>query len=195
VQHSRLICSCSGKQKTGRRHVCWRASRNGEHGGCVTTSFCISRRALIVQSFMGDNLMSYLKRLLRVALVLLACISSGVAYAADLPVKAVAPVAAPFFFVSDNRLTYAYQFTGTDPGFANQTAKQVLAFTHFDAWAYGTNFINLELIKSDHADPASPCPIFQPTGCAGATRSADADGRSQLDSHSKSKASISRARI
>jgi hypothetical protein len=91
--------------------------------------------------------------------------------AADMPVKAAKPVVdAPFFIVNDNRLTYAYQFDATSPGFADKTAKQVYAFTHFDIWAYGTNFINLELLKSDHRDPASPCigTIGVPNTCAGA---------------------------
>ena len=94
------------------------------------------------------------------------------ANAADLdvmPVKAKPIIDVPFFFVNDNRLTYAYEFTAADPGFANKTAKQDVAFTHFDAWAYGTNYINLLYIKSDHADPAAPCPVLQPSGCAGAT--------------------------
>ena len=88
---------------------------------------------------------------------------------ADYPVKAVKPVeAAPFFTVNDNRLTYAYMFTGTDPGVAGTTAKQVVAFTHFDAWQYGTNFFNIDLLKSDHNDPSGPCPVTA-TGCAGVT--------------------------
>jgi hypothetical protein len=104
------------------------------------------------------------------AAVFASLMSSGDAFAADLPVKAPAPAAeAPFFFVNDNRLTYAYAFTGSYPGLANQTASQVAAFTHFDAWAYGTNLINLQLIKYDHATPASPCPVLQRTGCSGAT--------------------------
>ncbi|MBR0751562.1 hypothetical protein JQ604_05150 [Bradyrhizobium jicamae] len=107
---------------------------------------------------------------LSAALISIALSISGQARAEDLPAKAPAPIApAPFFSVNDNRITYAYQFTATSPGFANQTAKQVYAFTHFDAWAYGTNLINLGLYKSDHADPASPCPVQRSTGCAGAT--------------------------
>jgi hypothetical protein len=104
------------------------------------------------------------------ALSLLAAASSSSTYAADLspiPVKSKPVAEAPFFLVNDNRLTYAYQFTATSPGTTDKTAKQIYAFTHFDAWAYGTNFINLELAKSDHADPASPCPIIQASGCAG----------------------------
>src|SRR5271154_4343787 len=95
--------------------------------------------------------------------------------AADLPpVKAKAkPVAdVPFFFVNDNLFTYAVQFNATSPGVTAHTVKQVYAYTHFDVWAYGTNFITLSLAKSDHADPANPCgDPFAPatlTGCAGA---------------------------
>jgi hypothetical protein len=130
--------------------------------------------AVVPRSFnrpWGITLMLYRTRSLATTLLSLALLSSGGAYAADLPVKAAAPVAeAPFFFVNDNRLTYAYEFTGSYPGLSNQTVAQTVAFTHFDAWAYGTNLINLQLIKYDHATPASPCPIFQRTGaCAGAT--------------------------
>ncbi|MFG3757118.1 hypothetical protein, partial [Klebsiella pneumoniae] len=52
----------------------------------------------------------------------------------------------------------------------DRTAKQVFAFTHFDVWAYGTNFINLELLKSDSRDPASPClpTVGVANNCAGA---------------------------
>jgi len=107
------------------------------------------------------------------------------ASAADLPVKAVTPVAAtPFFLVNDNRLTYSYIFDGTDPGqftvrpdgsIAGKTPKSVYSFTHFDVWAYGTNFFNVSLFKSGHNDPASPCiapglsAALTPADCAGAT--------------------------
>ena len=117
---------------------------------------------------------------------------TGFASAADLPVKAKAkPIAdAPFFFVIDDRLTYSYIFTAAQPGMFSinpngtvnaKTAKQVYSFTHFDAWAYGTNFITMSLFKSDHNDPAAPCTgsgvIQDPlngfatvsAGCAGAS--------------------------
>jgi len=116
---------------------------------------------------------------------------SGVASAADLPAKAVkkAPPDLPFFFIIDDRVTFSWMPKGTDPGvFSTKpgggingtTAKQVYAFTHFDAWAYGTNLFGILMIKSDHNDPANPCTnsgvIFNPgTGvaaaanCAGAT--------------------------
>ena len=90
---------------------------------------------------------------------------------APFPVKAKPIVDVPFFLVNDNRVTFAYQFNGVDPGVTNKTAKQVYAFTHFDIWAYGTNFFNIGLEKADHASPANPCadPTRPITGCEGAT--------------------------
>jgi hypothetical protein len=110
---------------------------------------------------------------------------TGSATAADMtqmPVKA-APVAdAPFFLVIDDRMTFSYQFTATDPGVYSirpngtvdgTTAKQVYSFTHFDVWGYGTNFYNIDLLKSDSNDPAAGCGSAPVTngnsGCAGAT--------------------------
>jgi hypothetical protein len=120
---------------------------------------------------------------------------TGSASAADLPVKAAKPVAdVPFFFVIDDRVTFSWMPKGTDPGTYNRspltaaglptdttTAKQVYSFTHFDAWAYGTNFFTISMFKSDHNDPANPCTNtggiqatgfggpFTPASCAGAT--------------------------
>ena len=37
-----------------------------------------------------------------------------------------------------------------------KTAKQVYPFTHFDLWAYGTNFFTISMFKSGHNDPAWP---------------------------------------
>ena len=119
--------------------------------------------------------------------------SAGVARAADLPVKAKKPVAdLPFFLLIDDRVTFSYIFTGTDPGafslkqgggsFNGNTAKQVYSFTHFDIWGYGTNFFTISMYKSDKNDPAAPCTGATPnstantatitgfnTSCAGAT--------------------------
>ena len=103
-----------------------------------------------------------------------------------MPVKAKAkPVAdLPFFLVIDDRVTFSWMPKGTDPGMFTvnpngsingTTAKQVYSFTHFDAWAYGTNFFTISMFKSGHNDPASPCiaPGVTITGgaadCAGAT--------------------------
>jgi len=118
------------------------------------------------------------------ALSLATLLPTGFASGADMPAKAVKPIAdVPFFFVIDDRVTYSYIFSGTDPGVFSvrpdgtingKTAKQVYSFTHFDAWAYGTNFFTISMYKSDHNDPASPCTnagtIFGvPANCAGAT--------------------------
>src|SRR6266436_24067 len=111
---------------------------------------------------------------------------SGSASAADLPVKAKAkPVAdLPFFLVIDDRVSYSWMPKGTDPGLWSvrpngsidgTTAKSVYSFTHFDLWAYGTNFFTISMFKSGHNDPANPCTapgvnIFgTPSDCAGAT--------------------------
>jgi hypothetical protein len=118
------------------------------------------------------------------ALAILA--STGFADAADdlpaAPVKAKPIPDLPFFLVVDDRVTYSYQFTATDPGVYSirpngtvdgTTAKQVYSFTHFDVWGYGTNFFNIDVLKSDHNDPANGCgsaPVTNTNiGCAGAT--------------------------
>jgi hypothetical protein len=131
--------------------------------------------------------MSYrIKAIAAAALSLATLAPMSFASAADLPVKAKAkPIAdLPFFFVIDDRVTYSWMPKGTDPGMFTvgpngsingKTAKSVYSFTHFDAWAYGTNFFTISMFKSDHNDPASPCvaPGVTITGgaanCAGAT--------------------------
>jgi hypothetical protein len=70
--------------------------------------------------------------------------ASGRATAADLSTKAPPrPPPTPFFLVNDNSIGYAYVFTGTNPG-AGQTPKHDVNFTHFDIWAYGTNFFTVD---------------------------------------------------
>ncbi len=79
---------------------------------------------------------------------LLVATATGIAGAADMPVKAVKAVTPPpFFFVNDNSLSYHYEFLATNPG-AGKTPKNVLTFTHFDVWAYGTNFFNVDWLKA-----------------------------------------------
>src|SRR5713101_5858924 len=131
--------------------------------------------------------MSYrIKAIAAAVLSLATLVPAGFASAADLPYKAKAkPVAdLPFFFVIDDRVTYSWMPKGTDPGafsvrpdgsINGKTAKSVYSFTHFDAWAYGTNFFTISLFKSDHNDPAAPCinaglsATFAPANCAGAS--------------------------
>jgi hypothetical protein len=100
----------------------------------------------------------------------IASFGSG-ALAADMRVRAVEPPKPPpFFLVNENAITYSYAPTATDP-FVGKTAKSIFTFSHFDVWAYGTNFFNVDLLKSDLRDPAIPClTIGGPTtGCDGAT--------------------------
>ena len=68
---------------------------------------------------------------------------SAIANATDLVVKAPKPADAPFFEVNDNRLTYAYFFKATDPGYFSvrpdgnlnsTTPKNVYSLSHFDVW-------------------------------------------------------------
>jgi len=137
--------------------------------------------------------MSYRNKVIAAALLSFAALAPvSFASAADLPVKvkAVKPVPdIPFFLVIDDRVTYSYIFKGTDPGafsvnpngtINGKTTKSVYSFTHFDVWAYGTNFYSVSMFKSDHNDPAAPCTnagvITNPVGfantpanCAGAT--------------------------
>jgi hypothetical protein len=118
-------------------------------------------------------------------LVILSICAAAAGDIDSMPVKAKAISEVPFFLVNDNRLTYSYIFSGTDPGtysvrpdgsYDGKTAKQTYSFTHFDVWKYGTNLINVSMYKSDHNDPASPCtqPGVLLTGakadCAGATQ-------------------------
>ena len=102
------------------------------------------------------------------ALSLATLATSGLAHAADLPVKAVKKAPdLPFFLVIDDRVTFSYIFNAaTDPGawslkpdgtINSKTTKQVYSFTHFDVWGYGTNFFTISMFKSDHNDPAAPC--------------------------------------
>src|SRR6266481_7971520 len=126
------------------------------------------------------------------ALSLAAFASAGFARAADLPVKAKKAADLPFFLVIDDRVTFSWMPKGTDPGVFSvrpdgsingTTAKQVYSFTHFDAWAYGTNFFTISTFKSDHNDPANPCTnagVIQTGGFGGPTTPADCAGATEI---------------
>jgi hypothetical protein len=75
------------------------------------------------------------------------------------------------FLVNDNSVSYAYAFAASQPFATDHTAKNVVSFTHFDVWRYGTNLFNIDLLKSDLKDPSNPCglPGFPATGCEGTT--------------------------
>src|SRR5436305_207214 len=94
---------------------------------------------------LGDTM---LHRTLALAGIILAA-TIGHAGAADLPTLKAPPKPAelPFFFVNDNSISYSYAFTANNPG-AGTTPKHVLNFTHFDVWAYGTNFFTIDWLKA-----------------------------------------------
>jgi hypothetical protein len=85
--------------------------------------------------------------------------------------RAAPPSPPPLFTVNDNSVSYGYAFGATQPFVTDHTAKSIISFTHFDAWAYGTNLFNIDLLKSDINDPANPCglPGFPARGCEGTT--------------------------
>ncbi len=102
---------------------------------------------------------------------------AGSAFAADMPVKEKKPPPppeAPFFLVNQNSLSYSYAFTANNPG-AGKTPKDILSFTHFDVWAYGTNFFNVDWLKATNGAappsgaPAAPCDFNGTSVCSGYT--------------------------
>jgi len=113
--------------------------------------------------------MSTKARILLTAIATAASAWTGSALAADLPVKAPEPAAAPtsFFLVNDNSVSFTWTPTANDPGvdFNNHPTfnKYIGEFTHFDAWAYGTNLFDLSYLQSDRNNP-----IFDQPGAAGA---------------------------
>ncbi len=102
-----------------------------------------------------------------------AATSFTAAYAADMgvmPTKAP-PKDLPFFLVNDTSVSFTWYPSATDPGVSggqatglgnngssNSFNKYVGTVTHFDVWAYGTNFFNLDFIQSDKNDPTQGIP-------------------------------------
>ncbi len=79
-------------------------------------------------------------------------LSAGLGSAADVAAKASKKAApAPFFFYSDTQVSYWHEFNGNLPAVTNGVQKDIVSLTHFDAWAYGTNFVNLDLAKSHNS--------------------------------------------
>ncbi len=108
------------------------------------------------------------KRLTFVVLAFCATIVSG-PLAADEPTIGDPDLASPFFPVNDNSLSYHYEFSATNPG-AGTTGKNVLSFTHFDVWSYGTNYVNIDWLRATNGTttPAAPCGFPNAdTGCPG----------------------------
>lgn len=76
-----------------------------------------------------------------------------------------APEAPPSFFLfSDTQFSYRYQFPTAEPGVrvrdedsafrSRGIPKQIYNLSHANAWAYGTNFVSLDILKSGSQDPA-----------------------------------------
>ncbi len=110
------------------------------------------------------------KRLTFTVLAFCATIVSG-PLAADEPTIGDPDLASPFFPVNDNSLSYHYEFSATNPG-AGTTGKNVLSFTHFDVWSYGTNYVNVDWLRATNGTttPAAPCGFPNAdTGCPGYT--------------------------
>jgi hypothetical protein len=71
---------------------------------------------------------------------------------------------ASFFLFSDTQISYRYQFPTVSPGVqilrpdgsfvSREAPKHILGITHADAWAYGTNFFSLDILKSGSQFPA-----------------------------------------
>lgn len=73
-------------------------------------------------------------------MALLATLATGAAQAADW---------------SDTAIGYRYGTQFHEPGNPHQVAKHVLQVTHASGYSLGQHFLNLDLLQSDSADPAS----------------------------------------
>ena len=76
---------------------------------------------------------------------------------------AQAPAPAPakpstlgIFDYSDTSLSWAFNFTTRDPNVEWSASKNVFTLNHIDAWKYGTNYLNVDLLVSDTRDPEAP---------------------------------------
>ncbi len=77
--------------------------------------------------------------------------------AADLAAKkkaAAAPAPAPYFLFSDTTISYRFETRAKEPAVYSPVQKNVVSLTHFDVTKWGTNFVNIDYLKSNHFDPA-----------------------------------------
>jgi nucleoside-specific outer membrane channel protein Tsx len=91
------------------------------------------------------------------AVLALASVNSAIA--ADVIGKASSPPPSaplPFFIFADTQLSYWHEFSGAEPAVGKPIQKDIVTITHFDVWKYGTNFVNIDFLKSDDHDPAAP---------------------------------------
>ncbi len=86
-----------------------------------------------------------------------ASVAVGSASAADIITKAPPVVAPPpFFYFSDTTISYWHEFSAAEPAVGKPINKDIVTITHVDAWKYGTNFVNIDFLKSDNHDPSNP---------------------------------------
>ncbi|AWN35077.1 hypothetical protein [Methylobacterium radiodurans] len=81
--------------------------------------------------------------------------------AADMPKETLEP---KFFIFSDTQVSYRYVFPAAEPGVSVRNAngqlegrgipKNVLNVFHTNTWAYGTNLVSVDILKSGSQDPA-----------------------------------------
>jgi hypothetical protein len=78
------------------------------------------------------------------------------ASAADLGAKpAAAPAPLPYFLFSDTQISYQFYTDAKEPGINGPIQKNLITITHFDVTRWGTNFANIDFLKSNHFDPAN----------------------------------------
>lgn len=70
------------------------------------------------------------------------------------------PSASPFFTFYDTQVSYRFAPTASEPGIPSSKAlppvtipKNIFAITHANSFAYGSNFINVDVLKSGIEDP------------------------------------------
>jgi nucleoside-specific outer membrane channel protein Tsx len=77
--------------------------------------------------------------------------------AADLAAKkkaAAAPAPAPYFLFADTTISYSFYTRAKEPSIQNPVQKNLVSLTHFDVTKWGTNFVNIDVLKSNDADVA-----------------------------------------
>jgi nucleoside-specific outer membrane channel protein Tsx len=68
---------------------------------------------------------------------------------------------------SDTWISYKYQSDAREPNNKYDIAKHTVGFTHASGYKYGSNFINIDAIKSDDCDPAEPNSASGDSGTCG----------------------------
>ena len=72
------------------------------------------------------------------------------------------PAPARWFTFQDNSIGYRFSTRFKEPAIRDRSnpngtpiTKSIVTLTHADAWRYGSNFLNLDILKSDRSDPAN----------------------------------------